>query len=100
MYIGWLTFPGLFVYYILHYTKLKLYNYISAPNLNPKCSRGTESKKGVFFLYWAYTPLRTQIFLELDDSTVRLVLLAWRMPNQKFQPFIWTQKQIITFQVE
>jgi hypothetical protein len=89
----WLTFPQWFAYYILHYTKLKLYNYISAPNLNHKCSRGPERKKGVFFLYWAYTPLRTQIFLELDDSTVRLVLL-------NFQPFIWTQKKIITFQVE
>ncbi len=57
-------------------SKLKLYNYISAPSLNAKCSRGPESKKGVSFLYWVYTPLRTQMFLEIDDSTVRLVLLA------------------------
>jgi hypothetical protein len=61
--------------YTIYYS-IKIWNYISAPNLNPKCSRGPESKKGVFFLYWDYTPLRTQIFLELDDSTVRLVLLA------------------------
>jgi hypothetical protein len=47
VYVGWLSFPQWFVYYILHYTKLKLYNYISAPNLNPKCSRGSKSKKGL-----------------------------------------------------